>query len=466
MVDDGVVGPSGDHGYEPLGEALLPELLLAVGGHVYHGGRLSDVVRHVGRPGCAGEHIVPQGVHLRHGAGVEHGVEELFGEVRARLGAAGHVEVVLIALLQFHPGGCSGVCAVSGAVSVCGDLALAGLLGEHVVLQLSGLQEVGDDLGLHGGVRALGHPHAELAGGGLVAVVEHVRGLAVHPAEVFLVEGLGGLVLIDAHAVEDEREAHDEVVAVAWCEDDVALLEHLPGALEVVAQWHADGVALLVEGALRRLHPDQPAVVGDAQFLAGQAELSGVGPVDGDGVVRETHHAVDVLALLVHGVAAPDGVLPGDAAVDAGVDVLGALRVILHVDLDALGQDEGHDDVEAEARDALVGEEGVVGGAEDGLHPLQFVGGQAIVGGLGVEVDEHAVEALAAVVLGLAALHAEADGHLGRGFLYFLGGLLAALGQEVAVEGCLLFQFVIAADDAGQLLKVDSLRFLAVECLE
>ena len=108
----------------------------------------------------------------------------------------------------------------------------------------------------------------------------------------------------------------------------------------------------------------------------------------------------------------------------------------------------------------------MVGGAEDGLHPLQFVGGQAIVGGLGVEVDEHAVEALAAVVLGLAALHAEADGHLGRGFLYFLGGLLAALGQEVAVEGCLLFQFVIAADDAGQLLKVDSLRFLAVECLE
>ena len=182
--------------------------------------------------------------------------------------------------------------------------------------------------------------------------------------------------------------------------------------------------------------------------------------------MAQTHQAVDVLTLLVHGVTAPDGELVGDATVDAGVDLLGQLGVVGHVDGDAVGQDEGHYYMIAQTRDALIAEAGVIGGAEEGFYPFQFIVRQTFLGAFGVEVDEHLVVALTTVVLALTALHAEADGHLWRGLLYIVGRLVVTLGQKVAIQERTFLQLLIAADEVGQLLKGNGLSVLAVEIAE
>ena len=103
VVDDGIVHPAGNHRHEPLGETLAPECLFGVGGHVDHRRRLTDIVGQVGCPGGQREHVVAQRVHLGHDVRVEHGAEEPVSQVHARLGAAGQVEVVLVAFLQLAP---------------------------------------------------------------------------------------------------------------------------------------------------------------------------------------------------------------------------------------------------------------------------------------------------------------------------------------------------------------------------
>ena len=108
------------------------------------------------------------------------------------------------------------------------------------------------------------HPCAELVLGGLVAAVEHVRRQTVHLSTVVVVEGLGGLGLVDTHAVEDEGHAHHEVVAAALDEEHALVLYPLDGTLQAVAEGHADGIAMIVDGMARRLHPDEVAVGVDA----------------------------------------------------------------------------------------------------------------------------------------------------------------------------------------------------------
>ena len=181
--------------------------------------------------------------------------------------------------------------------------------------------------------------------------------------------------------------------------------------------------------------------------------------------MAQTHHAVHVLALAVHLVTAPDGILVGNVAVGALVDLLGTLSIGLHVDVDVLGQQEGHHHMVAQTADALVAQTGVVRGAHDGLHALQLVGRQPVLGTFGVEVDEHLVEALAAAVLALAALHKETDGHLRRRLLDLLGGLLLPLGRQVAVHLRALLQLLVVANRVNHLLKTDVLSLVAVECL-
>ena len=163
---------------------------------------------------------------------------------------------------------------------------------------------------------------------------------------------------------------------------------------------------------------------------------------------------------------APHAVLVGDAPVGSGVELLGMLRVGSHVDDNALGQVEGHHHVVAKARDALVAHTRVIRGTHEGLHALQLVGGQALVGALRVEVDEHLVEAVAAAVLVPAALHAEADGHLGRRRLHVLGRRLTTLCHQVAVQAGTLFQILVVEDHVNHLLERHVTSLLAVECLE
>ena len=76
------------------------------------------------------------------------------------------------------------------------------------------------------------------------------------------------------------------------------------------------------------------------------------------------------------------------------------------------------------------------------------------------------VTVAAATVLALATHHAEADGHLGRLLLHVLGGLRLTLRQQVAIDRRTLLQFLIAADEFGQLLKRHVLGVEAVESLE
>ena len=453
VVDDVVAQPAGHHGREPLGEDPLPELLLLVALHVHHAGGLLQVVGLVGGPRGQRRHVLAQRIHLGHDARVEHRVEQPFGDVGAGGLAALNVQVVLVAVLQLAP------VAVGGL--------LARLLRQHVVLQVLLQQEVADYLGLQRRLRTAGQPHAELVLRRAVAAVQHLARLAVHVAQPLAVDSLGGLVLVDAHAVQYEADAHHEVVALAGTEARArVLLHHAHGPRQPVAQGHADGGALTVTHLAGRLHADELAVTVDAQLLACQPDGGGVGAPDGLRVVAQTHQAVHVLALQVHVVAAPDGILAGYGQVGAVVQLLGALRVLRHVNLDALGQREGHHHVVAQTRDALVAQPRVVRRAHERLHALQLLLRQPLLGPLRVEVDEHLVQALAARLLAASALHAEADGHLRRLLLHRLGGLLLPLRRQRAIGHGTRPQLLVRADHVEHLLQTDVLSVLAVECLE
>ena len=179
--------------------------------------------------------------------------------------------------------------------------------------------------------------------------MENAGRLSVHPAQEFFVESLGCLVFIHAHAVEYKRQPHDIVVTVALCKDDIALLHHLHGALQMVAEMHTYRVTILVDSTLWSLHLDEVSVFVDTQLLTGQTDVACVGAEDHHGVVAKAHHAVDVLALLIHLVAAPYGVDIRDVHIGAGVDLLRTFRVVGHVDLYPLGQYKGHYDVIAQS---------------------------------------------------------------------------------------------------------------------